>query len=75
MSYIKVDLQDLGSAIDRCRDLYYPDFKTRTKFVSFLLRLGFHEALTLASKQRAIDCFASELESSPLSPSSSGTAE
>lgn len=75
MSYIKVDLQDLESAIDTCRDQFYPHFKTRTKFVSFLLRLGFHEALTLASKQGAIDAFASELKSSPLSPSSRGTAE
>jgi|APSaa5957512493_1039668.scaffolds.fasta_scaffold166115_2 hypothetical protein len=69
MSYIKVDLEDLESAIDTCRDKFYPHFKTRTKFVSFLLRLGFHEALTLASKQGALDIFAAELNTPPLGKS------
>lgn len=65
MSYIKVDLDDLADAIDTVKERFYPHFKTRTKFVSFLLRLGFHEALTLESKRRALDVFAEELKSPP----------
>ena len=66
MSYIKVDLSEMESAIDTARERFYPHFKTRTKFVSFLLRLGFHEAITMASKQSALDVFAAELDT--LSP-------
>ena len=74
MSYIKVDLNDMESAIDTAREKFYPHFKTRTKFVSFLLRLGFHEAITMASKQGALDAFAAELDTVPEGSKSPGTA-